>query len=58
MGELKFGISDNVLRYNVTEKLNLGEFQSSQSYPFFYDKMEKANYYLESALSRGKRARG
>jgi len=37
----------NVLRYNVIEKLNLGEFQLSQSYLFFYDKLEKANYYLE-----------
>ena len=37
----------NVLRYNVIEQLNLGEFQLSQSYLFFYDKLEKANYYLE-----------
>ena len=57
-GRAEFGISANVLRYNVTEKLNLGEFQLSQSYPFFYDKMEKANYYLESALSPGKRVQG
>jgi len=35
------------LRYNVIEKLNLGDFQLSQSYLFFYDKLEKANYYLE-----------
>lgn len=37
----------NVLRYNVIEKLNLGDFQLSQNYLFFYDKLEKANYYLE-----------
>lgn len=39
-----------MLRYNVIEKLNLGEFQLSQSYLFFYDKLEKANYYLENIL--------
>ena len=36
-----------MLRYNVIEKLNLGDFQLSQNYLFFYDKLEKANYYLE-----------
>jgi len=40
----------NVLRYNVIEVLNLGEFQLSQSYVFFYDKLEKSNYYLENIL--------
>jgi hypothetical protein len=37
----------NVLRYDIINQLNLGEFQLSQSYLFFYDKLEKANYYLE-----------
>lgn len=37
----------NVLRYNVIDTLKLGDFQLSQSYLFFYDKLEKANYYLE-----------
>jgi bleomycin hydrolase len=37
----------NVLRYNVIEMLNLGDFQLSQNYLFFYDKLEKANFYLE-----------
>ncbi|RXK40742.1 hypothetical protein M231_01994 [Tremella mesenterica] len=40
----------NVLRYNVVEVLGLGDFQLSQSYLFFYDKLEKANYYLENVL--------
>ncbi|KAL1407883.1 bleomycin hydrolase [Vanrija albida] len=40
----------NVLRYNVVEQLNLGDFQLSQAYLFFYDKIEKANYYLETAI--------
>jgi aminopeptidase C len=28
----------NVLRYNIMKKLNLKEFELSQSYLFFYDK--------------------
>ncbi|OCF76379.1 hypothetical protein I204_02074 [Kwoniella mangroviensis CBS 8886] len=40
----------NVLRYNVIEQLHLGEFELSQNYLFFYDKLEKANYYLENTL--------
>ncbi|KAL7424424.1 bleomycin hydrolase [Cryptotrichosporon argae] len=40
----------NVLRYNVIEQLKLGEFQLSQNYLFFYDKLEKANYFLENVL--------
>jgi aminopeptidase C len=40
-------VSANVLRYDIINQLNLGEFQLSQSYLFFYDKLEKANYYLE-----------
>lgn len=42
--------SANVLRYNVIEQLKLGDFQLSQSYLYFYDKLEKANYYLESMI--------
>jgi len=37
----------NVLRYSVMKKLKLEEFQLSQAYPFFWDKLNKANYYLE-----------
>ncbi|EMD32162.1 hypothetical protein CERSUDRAFT_88444 [Gelatoporia subvermispora B] len=40
----------NVLRYNVMKKLNLDDFQLSQSYLFFWDKLNKANYYLEQAI--------
>lgn len=32
------------------EQLKLGDFQLSQSYLFFYDKLEKANYYLENVI--------
>ncbi|WVR06149.1 hypothetical protein IAU60_003179 [Kwoniella sp. DSM 27419] len=41
----------NVLRYNVIEQLKLGEFELSQNYLFFYDKLEKANYYLDRLVS-------
>jgi len=40
----------NVLRYSIMQKLNLKEFQLSQSYVFFWDKLNKANYYLESII--------
>ncbi|KZT39083.1 peptidase C1B, bleomycin hydrolase [Sistotremastrum suecicum HHB10207 ss-3] len=40
----------NVVRYSVMKKLGLKEFQLSQSYLFFYDKLEKANYYLELSI--------
>ncbi|KAK7057735.1 peptidase C1B, bleomycin hydrolase [Favolaschia claudopus] len=40
----------NVLRYNVMRKLNLAEFQLSQNHLYFYDKLEKANYYLELTI--------
>ncbi|KAF9527375.1 bleomycin hydrolase [Crepidotus variabilis] len=37
----------NVLRYNIMKRLKLKEFQFSQSYLFFWDKLNKSNYYLE-----------
>ncbi|KAF5389406.1 hypothetical protein D9757_004317 [Collybiopsis confluens] len=37
----------NVLRYNIMKKLKLKDFQLSQSYLFFWDKLNKSNYYLE-----------
>ncbi|KAI5453687.1 bleomycin hydrolase [Naganishia albida] len=40
----------NCLRYRIISHLNLGDFQLSQSYLFFYDKLEKANWYLENIL--------
>lgn len=40
----------NFLRYHVIQEMNLEEFQLSQSYTLFYDKLEKANYFLESIL--------
>jgi len=40
----------NVLRYTAQQKLNIEDFQLSQSYLFIYDKLEKSNYYLELAI--------
>ncbi|CDO72541.1 hypothetical protein BN946_scf184983.g24 [Trametes cinnabarina] len=40
----------NVLRYNVMKKLNLADFQLSQAYLFFWDKLNKSNYYLELSI--------
>jgi hypothetical protein len=37
----------NVLRLKVIEKLNLSDFEFSQVYLFFMDKMEKSNNFLE-----------
>ena len=40
----------NTMRYQVMQKLNLETFELSQNYTLFYDKLEKANYFLESIL--------
>lgn len=40
----------NVFRIEVMKKLNLENFELSQSYPLFFDKLEKSNYFLESIL--------
>ncbi len=40
----------NCMRFRVMKKLNLEDFELSQNFTFFYDKLEKANYFLESIL--------
>ncbi|QLQ79376.1 hypothetical protein HG537_0C00230 [Torulaspora globosa] len=40
----------NQLRLNVAAELNLKEFELSQAYLFFYDKLEKANYFLDQII--------
>ena len=40
----------NVMRLSLMKKLNLPNTELSQSYPFFYDKLEKSNYFLENIL--------
>ena len=40
----------NVCREVIAEKCNLDKFELSQSYLAFYDRLEKANYLLESVI--------
>ena len=42
--------SYNVMRLEVMKKLNLEEFELSQNYPLFWDKLEKSNYFLENMI--------
>ena len=39
----------NTMRVEVMRRLNLEHFELSQNYTLFYDKLEKANYFLEKA---------
>jgi bleomycin hydrolase len=38
----------NVLREVIAKKYNLKDFEFSQNYTAFYDKLEKINYFIES----------
>ncbi|MBE5808115.1 MAG: aminopeptidase [Clostridiales bacterium] len=40
----------NVLRERIAKKLNLEKFELSQSYLAFWDKFERANWFLESII--------
>ena len=41
----------NIIRFKMIQKYNLlPSFEFSQNYLFFYDKLEKANYYLNFIL--------
>ena len=40
----------NVFRIAIQQKYNIKSFELSQAYLFFWDKVEKANYFLESIL--------
>ena len=44
----------NVLRVAIMKKHNLKEFELSQAYLFFWDKLEKANWFLEQILETWK----
>jgi bleomycin hydrolase len=41
----------NIMRPLVIDKLKLNDFEFSQNYLFFWDKMEKANTFLENVIS-------
>ncbi len=40
----------NVMRSRIIRNLNLEDFELSQNYMLFWDKMEKSNYFLENIL--------
>lgn len=40
----------NVFRSRMIEKYDLGTFQFSQNYPFFWDQLEKANLFLQGII--------
>ncbi|KAI2617114.1 peptidase C1B, bleomycin hydrolase [Hypoxylon sp. NC1633] len=42
--------STNVFRVAIMKKYNLDSFELSQAYLFFWDKLEKSNYFLENII--------
>ncbi|MHC4561974.1 MAG: C1 family peptidase [Planctomycetota bacterium] len=40
----------NLFRVGAMKKLKVDSFEFSQNYPLFWDKMEKANYFLEAII--------
>ena len=40
----------NTMRYRTINKYNLKTFELSQSYPLFFDKLEKSNWFLGNIL--------
>ena len=45
----------NLLRVGAAEKLGLKDFEFSQNYLMFWDKIEKANYFLEAIIATADR---
>ncbi|MDR0299649.1 MAG: aminopeptidase C [Streptococcaceae bacterium] len=41
----------NTFRHKMIKGLNLGDFELSQSYTFFWDKYEKSNWFFEMLIS-------
>ena len=40
----------NILRFEMIKKWNLKDFELSQNYMYFWDKLEKSNYYLNTMI--------
>ena len=40
----------NVMRAKMIKKYDMGEFQFSQAYSFFYDQLEKSNLFLQAVI--------
>lgn len=45
----------NLLRVGTAQRLGVKELELSQNYPLFWDKLEKANHWLESVLATADR---
>lgn len=45
----------NVMRSKMIKKYDLGFFQFSQSYSFFYDQLEKSNLFLQAVIDNAKK---
>jgi bleomycin hydrolase len=45
----------NLLRVGAMKTMNLADFEFSQNYTFFWDKLERANYFLEQILQTADR---
>lgn len=45
----------NVMRAKMIAKYELGDFQFSQNYCFFWDQLEKANLFLQGMIDTGKK---
>ncbi|MGH8980452.1 MAG: aminopeptidase C [Acidimicrobiales bacterium] len=45
----------NLLRVGAMKKMGLKEFEFSQNYVMFWDKLERANYFLESVIETAAR---
>ena len=43
----------NVMRAKAIDKYKLGNFEFSQTYPFFFDQLEKANLFLQGIIDTG-----
>lgn len=41
----------NAMRFGLIKKYNLENYEFSQAYPLFWDKLEKSNYFLENILA-------
>ncbi len=41
----------NLFRMSAAEQMNMEDFELSQNYVFFWDKLERSNYFLESILA-------
>ncbi|MHC5046380.1 MAG: C1 family peptidase, partial [Planctomycetota bacterium] len=45
----------NLLRVGAMKKMNLKEFEFSQNHTLFYDKLERANYFLDAVIETADR---